>query len=223
MILEEVILNTHELKDLKTFYVQTLGLGLLKEDTHSFTVAVGETKLTFVLTDEQSKKPFYHFAVNINEDKFKLAKTYLSKRVTLLKNESQDEFEFTSWNAHAVYFYDPAGNIVEFIARHNLKSKSISSSEFTNKDILCVSEVGLPVSDVAGTVSLLEADMNLPAWKGDRSTFQPIGDEDGLFIVVAIDRIWQPTSDKATIFPVSIKIKDNNKKYNFSNLPYQII
>lgn len=223
MILEEVILNTHELTDLKTFYVQTLGLGLLKENTHSFTIAAGETKLTFVLAEEQSERPFYHFAVNINEDKFKLAKTFLSKRVTLLKDESQDEFEFTSWNAHAVYFYDPAGNIVEFIARHNIKSKSTSSNEFTNKDILCVSEVGLPVLDVAAAVSSLEADMNLPAWKGDRSTFQPVGDEDGLFIVAMIDRIWLPTSEKATIFPLSVKIKDHNIKYKFSNLPYQII
>ncbi|WP_160031601.1 VOC family protein [Paenibacillus sp. An7] len=223
MIFEEVILNTHELKDLKTFYVHTLGFGLVKEDTNSFTVTVGETNLTFVITEEKKESPFYHFAVNINEDKFKLAKAYLSERVTLLKDESQDEFEFESWNAHAVYFCDPAGNIVEFIARHNLKSNSISSNEFTMADILCVSEVGLPVPHVESVVSALEADMNLPLWKGDRSTFQPVGDEHGLFIVVVIDRIWLPTSQKATIFPVTIKIKDNDIKYKFANLPYQII
>ena len=223
MIFEEVILNTHELKDLKTFYVHTLGFGLVKEDTNSFTVAVGQTNLTFVLTEAEEEKPFYHFAVNINEDKFKLAKAYLSERVTLLKDESQDEFKFESWNAHAVYFCDPAGNIVEFIARHNMKSKSVSSHEFTNEDILCVSEVGLPVPDVESVVSALEADMNLPLWKGDRSIFQPVGDEHGLFIVVVTDRIWLPTSQKATIFPVTVKMKDNDKKYKFSNLPYQII
>lgn len=223
MIFEEVILNTHELKDLKSFYVHTLGFGLVKEDTLSFTVAIGETRLTFIQADEQTAKPFYHFAVNINEDKFKLAKTYLSERVTLLKSELQDEFEFESWNAHAVYFCDPAGNIVEFIARHNIKSKSVSSNEFTNEDILCVSEVGLPVPDVESVVSALEADMNLPLWKGDRSIFQPVGDEHGLFIVVVTDRIWLPTSEKATVFPITVKIKDNDKKYKFPNLPYQII
>ncbi|WP_454191322.1 VOC family protein [Paenibacillus sp. Marseille-Q7038] len=223
MIFEKVILNTHELKDLKTFYVHTLGLGLVKEDSLSFTVAIGETRLTFIQADEQAEKPFYHFAVNINEDKFKLAKAHLSERVTLLKSESQDEFEFESWNAHAVYFCDPAGNIVEFIARHNIKSKSVSTIEFTNEDILCVSEVGLPVPNVESVVSALEADMNLPLWKGDRSIFQPVGDEHGLFIVVVTNRIWLPTSEKATVFPITVKIKGNDKKYKFSNLPYQII
>ena len=209
--------------NLKTFYVQTLGLGLLKEDTNSFTVAVGITKLTFIRADEQTEKPFYHFALNINENKFKLAKAYLSERITLLKDGSEDEFEFTDWNAHAVYFYDPAGNIVEFIARHNIKSNRISSNEFTTDDILSVSEVGLPVPDVASVVPLLQEDMNLPLWRGDLSTFQPVGDEQGLFIIVAIDRVWLPTSDKASIFPVTVKIKDNVKKYKFPNLPYNIM
>jgi catechol-2,3-dioxygenase len=67
LIFEEVKFKTNLLKELKNFYVQTLTLGLLKEDDGSFTVAVGETNLTFIQTDEKDDRPFYHFAVNIDE------------------------------------------------------------------------------------------------------------------------------------------------------------
>jgi hypothetical protein len=62
-----------------------------------------------------------------------------------LQDESHDEFEFFDWNAHAVYFYDPSVNIVEYIARHNIKSSN-STDEFTNNDILCISEVWITCS-----------------------------------------------------------------------------
>ncbi len=212
--------KTHKLNELKSFYVQTLGLALLKEQEGSFTVAVGETNLTFIRTEDKDDRPSYHFAFNINESKFKLAKEYVSKRVTLLQEDSQDEFEFTDWNAHAFYFYDPSGNIVEYIARHSIKS--ISSDEFTNKDILCVSEVGLPVLDVANVASLLQSEVNLPLWRGDGASFQPIGDEHGLFIVVELERKWLPTNDKARIFPITAKMKDNTKPFSVPHLPYQI-
>jgi len=221
LIFEEVKLKTSLLKELKIFYVQTLGLGLLKEDDGSFSVTVGETKLTFIQTDEKDDRPFYHFAFNINESQFKLAKEYLSNRVALLQNESHDEFEFKDWNAHAVYFYDPSGNIVEYIARHNIKSTA--TDEFTNEDILCISEVGLPVLDVSNVASTLESEINLPLWKGNGKSFQPVGDEHGLFILVEIDREWYPTNDKAQIFPVVVKIKDNDRQYSVPHLPYLIL
>jgi catechol-2,3-dioxygenase len=220
MIFEEVKLRTHLLKEQRNFYVQTLGLELLKEDIGSFTVTVGETNLTFIQTDEQDDRPFYHFAVNITECKFELAKEFLAERVTLLQEDSLDEFEFSEWNAHAVYFYDPSGNIVEYIARHNLTGDS--TDEFTNKDLLCVSEVGLPVLDVSNVAALLESEVSLPFWKGNGISFQPVGDEHGLFILVKQEREWFPTNDKAKIFPVIVTIKDNHRPYSFPHLPYQI-
>ncbi|NQX69939.1 ring-cleaving dioxygenase [Paenibacillus alba] len=220
MIFEEVKFETNLLKELKNFYVHTLDLELVKEDDSTFTVAVGETDLTFVQTDAKDEKPFYHFAFNIEESKFKLAKAYLATRVTLLQNDFQDEFEFVDWNAHAVYFYDPSGNIVEYIARHNIKS--ISKDEFTNNDILCVSEVGLPVLDVSSAASILESEINLPLWKGNGTSFQPVGDEHGLFILVNSEREWFPTNTKAGIFPVTVKIKGNDRQFSVPDLPYEI-
>ncbi|OPH50447.1 hypothetical protein BC351_07250 [Paenibacillus ferrarius] len=220
MIFEEVKFETNLLKELKNFYMHTLDLELVKEDKSSFTVAAGETNLIFVQTDAKDDSPFYHFAFNIEESKFKLAKEYLAKRVTLLQNECQDEFEFVDWNAHAVYFYDPSGNIVEYIARHNMKSNS--KDEFTNNDILCVSEVGLPVLDVSSAASILESEINLPLWKGNGISFQPVGDEQGLFIIVNSEREWFPTHVKAGIFPVMVKIKGNDRQFSVPDLPYQI-
>lgn len=73
MIIEEVVFQTSVLKELKAFYVQTLGFGLAKETKDSFTATVGESSLTFVQSDDHADEPFYHFAININEAQFKLA------------------------------------------------------------------------------------------------------------------------------------------------------
>lgn len=221
MIIEEVVLQTSALKELKVFYVQTLGFRLAKETKDSFTVTVGESSLTFVQTDDNlSEPPFYHFAININEAQFKRAKEYLSQRVSLLQEESQDEFEFTNWNAHAVYFYDPAGNIVEYIARHNLKQ--IASATFSDEDILGISEVGLPVTDVSAAASWLERNLSLPRFTGDGKSFQPMGNEHGLFILVSLDRNWFPTQHKAKVFPITVKIKGNGRSLAIPDSPYNL-
>lgn len=144
----------------------------------------------------------------------------MSQRVSLLQEGSEDEFEFTSWNAHAVYFYDPAGNIVEYIVRHNLKQ--IASDTFTDKDILGISEVGLPVTDVSAAAFWLEHNLSLPRFKGDGESFQPMGDEHGLFILVSLGRKWFPTQHKAKAFPVTVKIKGNGRSLAIPDSPYNL-
>jgi hypothetical protein len=69
---------------------------------------------------------------------------------------------------------------------------------------------------------MLESEINLPLWKGNGTSFQPVGDEHGLFILVKSEREWFPTNDKAKIFPVMVKIKDNHRQYSVPHLPYQI-
>ena len=67
---------------------------------------------------------YYHFAFNIPANKFSEAKVWAKERVSLLVEEGEDEANFVHLPAHALYFYDPAGNIVELISRQSVSEDS---------------------------------------------------------------------------------------------------
>jgi catechol-2,3-dioxygenase len=176
-------LPTRRPHELRRFYAEELGL-----PRHGYDVHGGGTTLTFV--GGQPRSPF-HFAFNIPENRLDDAKAWLEPRVRLLARDGTDTFNFEFWDAHAVYFNDPAGNVVELIARHRLASAS--DARFDGGSLLEVSELGLPTPDVAGTVEFLERELGVPVFSGDRTTFAAVGDERGLFIVVPEGRPWFPT------------------------------
>ncbi len=66
-------------------------------------------------------------------------------KTALLLEDGEDEADFSFWPAHACYFEDPAGNIVELIARYNENPKS--ESPFSVNSIINISEIGLIVKD----------------------------------------------------------------------------
>ncbi len=221
MIIKEIILSTSKLNELKYFYAVTLGLELKNDDENSLTVKAGDSLLTFNRSSVINK-PVYHFAFNIPENKFRQSKDWISKRVELIKLDGEDEFDFTSWNAHSIYFYDAAGNILEFIARHNLSNKT--SEAFSAESILNISEIGLPVNDVNNFYSEVKMKFNIPVFSGDQKTFCTAGDDNGLFIIVKKGRKWFPDCGTAEIFPATVKIKsDKQKEPEFENLSYKII
>lgn len=221
MIIKGLELFTDKIDELKKFYTQTLELKLIKEDISSFTVNCGETLLTFSISPEL-RKPFYHFAFNIPCNKFSEAKVRISAKQYLISLNGEDEFDFRSWNAHSIYFYDPAGNIVELIARHNLNNSS--SEEFSGKSILSVSEIGLPVCNVKEFYDEISRKFNIPIFSGDKKEFCAAGNDEGLFIIVNKGRKWFPDCGAAEIFPVVINIlSEKVKEIEFENLPYKII
>ena len=221
MIIKELSLYTNLIEELKEFYTQALELVLIKEDESSFAVSCRDSVLVFTITND-IKDPFYHFAFNIPENRFSHAKEWISRKTELIKLEGDDEFDFRSWNAHSLYFYDPSGNIVELIARHNLNNAS--DEEFSGKSILSVSEAGFPVEDVDKFFSEVNKEFKIPLFSGDRSAFCAAGDDSGLFIIVSKGRKWFPDCGVAEIFPLLITISSNtDKEMEFENLPYKII
>ncbi len=221
MIIKELSLYTNLIEELKEFYTQTLELVLIKEDESSFAVRCRDSVLVFTLTNDL-KDPFYHFAFNIPENRFSQAKEWIGRKTKLIKLDGDDEFDFRSWNAHSLYFYDPAGNIIELIARHNLNNSS--DEEFSGKSILSVSEAGLPVDEVDKFFTKVNKEFNIPLFSGDRTDFCAAGDDTGLFIIVSKGRKWFPDCGAAEIFPLLINIISNTyKEMEFENLPYKII
>ncbi|WP_309716090.1 VOC family protein [Armatimonas sp.] len=176
-------MGTADLERARQFWTQTMGLEELSSSPDFVTLAAGETHWT--LTQAQTSPPIAHFAFNVPENLFDEAVAWLRERVPLLASADGTEqlFDFTNWNAHAVYFTDPDGNIAELIARHTLPESRRESFE-----ILGISEIGLVTDDVPSTV----AQLGLPTYRQGGPQFQPVGDEEGLLIIVQRNRPWYP-------------------------------
>lgn len=212
-------LATDRLSDIRDFYVNTLEFPLLDESRASLTLGAGETRLAF----EQGDAAQYHVAFNIPENQFVEAKRWAAQRVPLLMIEGKDEVHWSAWNAHALYFFDPAGNIVEFIARHNLSNAT--SEPFSSRSICEVSEIGLSVANVRQAVEALHTALGVGVFDaGDGENFTAMGDDYGLFIVVKRGRAWFPTSSRrAECCPLELTLRGaRSEQFMLPGLPYQL-
>src|SRR5258705_2817568 len=203
MNITELHLHTPHLAEERVFYTTTLGLPLMEETGDAFLVQAGETRLAFHATRQVEAR--YHFAFTIPGNAWVQARAWLIPRVSLLTREGQDVFFIDSWNAHSMYFHDAAGNLVEFIAHHDLPAEA--SDSFDVQDIVRLSEIGLVVEDVSGMVATLHSWLSLDSYKGfTHHEFTAVWDIYGLVIVVHAGRIWFPTgSEQAGVAPIQVQ------------------
>lgn len=215
-------LATKDLQTQRDFYSNVLGLPV-NLSSEKLEVTVGKTALAFT----QASPDFdgaYHFAFNIPENQLHASKAWLARRAPILHDQSgKDEFDFDDWNSHSLYFKDAAGNILEFIARHNLKNAM--DGEFSSSQILNVSEIGLPSEDVIVFAKELCTKLNLSVFKQEPAeTFTPVGDDNGLFILPIKDRIWMPDSGiPAKLLPIKVQCEVNGKQWEVRGVPYEIV
>jgi len=212
-----------DLQAQRDFYARILELPVVLS-AGKLEVKAGKTDLVFTQADADLDGA-YHFAFNIPENQFRAAKEWVTNRIPLLRNEEgQDEYDFASWNAHAFYFNDAAGNILEFIARHDLQNAV--NEEFNSGQILNISEIGLPSEDVVGLANDLCARLGLSIFRQEpNETFTPVGDNHGLFIIPVVGRLWMPTHGSgapAKLLPVRVRGGANSKKWEVSGAPYRI-
>lgn len=204
---------------LRPFYTDTLALPLLDAEPEGFSVRVGATRLTFVAAP--GPPAIHHFAFNIPRDALAAAKAWLTAHTPLLTQDGEDEFDSVSWRSRQLYFRDAAGNILELIARQALPAAG--AVPFGPAQFLSVSEVGLPVDAVPATVAALGRDLALLPYLGGGDTFAPVGDEEGLLIVVQAGRHWFPTTDAATVVPLAVTLAgDRARDYALPNSPHTL-
>jgi extradiol dioxygenase family protein len=203
----EITLQTGDLGKLSEFYG-----GLLGMDTSigksKLRIKSGHSVLSFEKVENDSN-PFYHFAFNIPENQLDNAIDWLNGKVELISLKGETVFDFKAWEAHSIYFYDPAGNIIEFIARHRLNNSS--TKPFTGKSILSISEMGMPVKKVKPFFEQLYKELKLQLFTGDLKTFTAGGDDKGLLIIVPEERKWFPDCPRAEIYPIHITISGTVK------------
>jgi len=206
----------------RAFYATTLGLPVSDDTADAFSVHAGASRLVFERVSHGDQgDPLYHIAFTIPRNKLASAKGWLAARTPLLSKDGRDEFEFASWAAQSVYFPDPAGNIMELIARQTIPNDAPGA--FGPGDLLCVSEIGLPVDDVSARADALTATLGIPHYKEHGDAFDPLGDDQGLFIVVKEGRPWLPTETPATVAPVRLTIRGARaRRYQAPGLPYAI-
>src|SRR4030095_14418576 len=145
MKIKKLTLQTAYLKTLQEFYSSILQLPVQSAGEKELNIKIGDTGLIF--TEAKTGEPFYHYAINIPANKIEEAKDWLSAKVKLLWMEDykNDIADFVNWHAKSVYFYDPAGNIVELIARFDLGNSV--TEPFSSSQFLSLNEVGLVLTN----------------------------------------------------------------------------
>ena len=202
------------LDPLRTFYATVLDLAVSEHSSSRIIFQAGATRLIFEKAADNHPR-IYHFAFNIPENQLESAKAWVLERIPLLKSaDGADTFHSAGWNSDGIYFCDPVGNILEFIARHSLENAQ--SGEFSSQSILSISEIGLATDHVQALVSQLCEKLGLAVYDGAGSdTFTAVGDEHGLFIIVRQGRKWYPNLvTPAEFLPVRMDVSVNGRKFS---------
>lgn len=213
MKIKRLVISTASIWELASFYGDLLGLTVTRNASRLI-VEAGETSMEFV---EAEGNPYYHLAFNIPSNKIEEAEAWLRQRVDLiwLDDYNSTIADFSNWNAKSVYFLDPAGNILELIARHDLNNAV--EVAFSPRSILSVSELGLvvPQNNFDRHVNQLIDDYDLSNFKKQPplESFRALGDDEGLFIVVPEGRNWYPTKISSAIFPINVEFVNKGRAY----------
>jgi catechol-2,3-dioxygenase len=207
MRITELQLQTADLDRQRDFYTSVFGLVPLPGPAGELGFQIGWSRLVFRQAPA-GQSGVYHFAFNIPANQFAAAESWARRQLSLIGDAAgADTFHFASWDAHALYFADPAGNIVELIARHGLDNAS--DAPFGGASLLCVSEIGIAAADVLALAGRLQALTGAPVYRGQPdATFTPLGDEHGLLILVPQGRVWYPNTGRpARPLPLTAQVE----------------
>jgi hypothetical protein len=116
------------------------------------------------------------------------------------------------------------GNLLEYIARHDIQNAA--GGDFSVKDILYASEIGLIVDDVITSGNVLQKEMGLTQYRDAAPGFWPIGDESGLLLMIRKGRIWSGHPDQPNetdTFKTAMTIRTDKKiNWELPGYPYNI-
>jgi catechol 2,3-dioxygenase-like lactoylglutathione lyase family enzyme len=224
VMLKKLRLRSNDLDAQETFYRDVLGLPVNRPNEDLLIVTTGVSEIEFV-PDAESENPFYHFAFTIPENLLEKSLEWLTPRCDVLDVTPRGAKirHFQHWNAHSIFFLDPVGNILEFIAHHDLKNGT--DQPFGPDQILFTSEIGLVVPDVPAVAGSIEKQFGHTPFRGLSSKgFTAMGDMSGLVLVVKEGRGWIPLTVKSQVFPTEVILGHGSdvKEFVPKGLPYSI-
>ena len=226
------LLTAAPLAQMKQFYGELLGLEAVEDGRDRLTIMAGLTRLTFVQVAVEAGSPFYHFAFNIPENKIVDALKWQAARSGLIPvpdslrdSKYPDQVvNYSHWNAHSIFFFDPAENVVEYIARHDLRNGR--KGPFESRDILYASEIAFIVDDVPAIASQLTESAGIGLYRKGSDVFTALGDEWGLLLLMKRGRLLSlaaPQKKEAGIFPTMATLHgDLAKRHSIPGFPYEV-
>ena len=216
MKIRQVELFIANFEDTQSFYREQLEWNLLDASEGKVTFQIGESLL--VLHQDEESRHYYHFAINIPPNLFQSAKHRVQERVALLTEDGDDEADFTESRAKAFYFADPAGNIIEYIARSTTPIAE-NTLEFSLQNLIGISEIGVSASDMRLVLDELMAMGIHP--RNNQETHEHtylnfMGEaEDGNYIIVGpVGRRWIFSDKPGREAPVIIKTDRGTFRYS---------
>jgi hypothetical protein len=123
-------------------------------------------------------------------------------------NYPDDVVNYAHWNAHSVFFFDPGGNVVEYIARHDLQNAS--PGNFGTADILYASEIAFVTDDVPTLAKQVKEIASLSQYRGGDENFTALGDEQGLLLIMKRGRVISfdsPEKKAVSLFQTAVKLR----------------
>ncbi|MDP2542525.1 glyoxalase [Tenacibaculum discolor] len=209
MTLNEIEIKTTDIKPVKAFYKNIMELPTTQIDNKSICVKAGKSYLKFI-EDSEKNLPAYHLAFNIPKNKLQEAINWSTNKFEFIKKENEEFItNFENWNAYSVYFFDAVGNILEFIARHDLDNAT--TTQFNSNQILNISEFGIVKDqpDVYGKYLIDTYGLHIFEKNHNSETFTAIGDDNGLLIIVKTNRNWYPTQTPSKASWANIKLSNS--------------
>lgn len=208
----ELELLSDDLTGTAKFYKEILGVEAYRWAADTVTFRIGYTRLIFRKSNEM--KPVYHFAIDVPNNRFEQAITFIKSKIPLIPVEGKDIADFVNWNAKSLYFYDNNGNILELITRY--ANQTFQQEDFSGKSYISVSEIGLVTNNVPELADTLKKLFGVPIFhrqpRGEHFTVS--GDDEGLFIIASKGRDWYPTAIKSGSFHTRILLMHEDVIYN---------
>ncbi|WP_426485497.1 VOC family protein [Flavobacterium sp. 2] len=208
MRIDQIQIKTNDIQKTKAFYQNLFGLFILENDQKSITFQAGTSILKFI--EDPEFNSIYHFAFNIPENQLEEAIQWCKNKVDLIVLDDKSVVtHFENWNAHSIYFFDHNGNLLEFIARHDLNNEQLG--EFSSASILSISEIGIVTESPLKLGNQLIEEHGLHFFSQNTNTekFAAIGDHEGLLILVQPNRNWYPTQIPSESNPMKISLENN--------------
>ncbi len=225
MRIRNVTLCAAHPEELRKFYSTIMELPIKDVRQDGFVVQVGLSNLTFERAADSRENPFYHYAIDISNNKLEEAIHWLGDRGVRLNElpNASTSYYSRSWDSTSIYFYDQAGNILEFIARHGLDHAAEAKGSFRSTDMLRISEIGLVVPHVPSARDMLRATFSLDPYKEYDDKFSAVGDAHGLLILSEHRRIWLGSNRSAEIYKTEVEFEcAEEREYVYDDLPYRI-
>jgi catechol-2,3-dioxygenase len=213
----ELNLRARRLNQNRFFWETLMGFTVIDAPSVSqYTLQVGNTKLTFRQSTIQPELedtffPQYHFTISIPSNQIEACLEWvLSQKAT--NPATNEEVTIPIWkdylndaeiirrnlyNSQSVFIQDPAGNIVELLARHDMNNTATGT--FNNGMFIGISEVGIVTRDVRKTAALLKETFGVEEVLGSSNSFKPMGGATGLLKLIVPGKPWIPTENELAV------------------------